>query len=308
MTWLFVGPRLLAGIGQVTKRYATLTGGDFVEMGQRPPASEYDTGFAFVLPFEQQLDLVDEYKKFCKKFIYMTICETETVHPLYGMLVNRYKTLYVASEFCQKVFQRQFPDGDWRILHLHAPPVPERTPAPTASYTFYTIGNVNDPRKNIKALIQALEHCPDARLLIKATCLQEVKIDHPQVTVINGLISDEQMENIHKHGHCYVNCSHSEGVGMGAVEAAMRGKPVIITDYGGLKEYVRTPFEVKCDLGPIGFDDFLFTKDMIWGHPRLEDLVTHMKHCFENRITRWVHPHTLGLMDSIKDELSGASQ
>jgi glycosyltransferase involved in cell wall biosynthesis len=308
MTWLFVGPRLLAGIGQVTKRYADLTGGDFVEMGQSPHRNEYNIGFAFVLPFEDQLNLIDKYKFFCKKFVYMTICETETVHPLYGMLVDRYKTLYVASEFCQKVLQNQFPRGDWRILHLHAPPVPDRPPALASTYTFYTIGNVNDPRKNIKALIQALDHCPGARLLIKATCLQEVKIDHPQVTVINGLISDEQMENIHKNGHCYVNCSHSEGVGMGAVEAAMRGKPVIITDYGGLKEYVRTPFEVKCDLGPIGFDDFLFTKDMVWGHPRFEDLVTHMKHCYENRIIRWVHPHTLGLMDSITDELSGASQ
>jgi glycosyltransferase involved in cell wall biosynthesis len=292
----------------VTKRYASLTGGDFVEIGQRPPNYQYTTGLAFVLPFENQLNLVDQYQVFCKKMIYMTICETETVHPSYGILVDRYKTLYVASEFCQKVFQKQFPNGDWRILHLHAPPVPERISTLGPTSTFYTIGNVNDPRKNIKDLIRALEHCPGARLLIKATCLQNVKIDHPQVTVINGLISDEQMENIHNKGHCYVNCSHSEGVGMGAVEAAMRGKPVIITDYGGLKEYVRTPFEVKCDLGPIGFDDFLFTKDMIWGHPRFGELVTHMKHCYENRITRWGHPHTLGLMDSVKEELSGASQ
>jgi glycosyltransferase involved in cell wall biosynthesis len=307
-TWLFVGPKLLAGIGQVTKRYASLTGGDFVEMGQRPPVMQYDIGFAFVLPFEEQLNLVDQYKVFCKKFIYMTICETETVAPSYGMLVDRYKTLYVASEFCQKVFKKQFPDGDWRILHLHAPPVPCRVAEHSSTYTFYTIGNINDPRKNIKALVAAMEHVPGARLLIKATCLQEVRSEDPRIIIINGLISDEQMENIHMHGHCYVNCSHSEGVGMGAVEAAMRGKPVIITDYGGLKEYVRTPFEVKCDLGPIGFDDFLFTKDLVWGHPRFDDLVQHMKYCYENRITRWVHPHTLGLMDSVMDELSGASQ
>ena len=309
MSWLFIGPRLLAGIGQVTKRYATLTGGDFVEMGHKPPKDQYDTGFAFVLPFEDQLNLVDSYKIFCKKMIYMTICETETVHPLYGLLVDRYKTLYVASEFCQKIFQRQFPRGDWRVIHLHAPrPVTPPLQISAAPYTFYTIGNVNDPRKNTRALLQALDHCPGARLLIKATCLQDVKIDHPRVTVINGLISDEQMENIHKHGHCYVNCSHSEGAGMGAVEAAMRSRPVIITDYGGLKEYVRTPFVVKCDLGLIGFDDFLFTKDMVWGHPKLDDLVANMKYCYENRITSWEHPHTVGLMDSVKDELSGASQ
>jgi glycosyltransferase involved in cell wall biosynthesis len=308
MRWLFIGPRLLAGIGQVTKRYSDLTGGEFVEAGTSPRGQDYDMGFAFVLPFEDQLNLIDQYKVFCKKMIFMTICETETVNPAYGLLVDRYKTLYVASEFCQKVFKKQFPQGDWRILHLHAPEPPRVLILSDSPYTFYTIGNVNDPRKNIGALVKALDQCPGARLLIKATCLQDVKIDHPMITVINGLISDEQMENIHKHGHCYVNCSHSEGVGMGAVEAAQRGRPVIITDYGGLQEYVKTPFVVGCDLGPIGFDDFLFTKDLLWGYPRFDELVQHMMHCYDNRITKWDHPHTLGLMDSVKDELSGTIQ
>jgi hypothetical protein len=44
-----------------------------------------------------------------------------------------------------------------------------------------------------------------------------------------GLLSDEEMENIHALGDCYVSFSSSEGVGMGAVEAALRNKPVIIT-------------------------------------------------------------------------------
>jgi glycosyltransferase involved in cell wall biosynthesis len=305
MNGLFVGPRLLAGIGQVTKRYAALTGGEFVEMGQKALRTQYDVGFAFVLPFAEQLDIVDTYAALCKRMIYMTICETETVHPAYGQLVDRYRTLYVASEFCKKVFERQFPQGDWRILHLYAPRGPE-VPAPAISsgpYTFYTIGNVNDPRKNFGALVRALDYVPGARLLVKATCLQEVRIKDPRVTVINGLVSDEQMENIHKHGHCYVNCSHSEGVGMGAVEAAMRGRPVIITEYGGLKEYVRTPFVVSCTLGPIGFDDFLFTRDLVWGHPSFESLVEHMRTCAEQRITSWDHAHTRGLMDSVPSEL-----
>ena len=302
---LFIGPRLLAGIGQVTKRYAELTGGEFVEMGHEPLERSYDVGFAFVLPFENQLDLVDQYAKLCKRMIHMTICETVTVHPSYGLLVDRYRTLYVASEFCKKVFQKQFPHGDWRIIHLWAPPRPTSPRDLGGPYTFYTIGNVNDPRKNFGALLRALDHVPGARLLVKATCLQPVRIQDPRVTVINGLISDEQMENIHKNGHCYVNCSHSEGVGMGAVEAALRGRPVIITDYGGLKEYVQTPFVVGCTLGPIGFDDFLFTRDLVWGHPSFEDLVRHMQACAEGRITTWDHSRTVDLMGRVSSELEG---
>ena len=114
------------------------------------------------------------------------------------------------------------------------------------------------------------------------------------------------MESVHEAGDCYVNCSHSEGVGMGAVEAALRDKPVIITDYGGLKEYVKTPYVVKCSLCPVGADDFLFTKDMLWGKPDMKELVTHMKHAFENRNT----PHlawkgfTAGVVAAVVSEFS----
>ncbi len=305
MDWLFIGPTTLAGIGQVTKRYSRLVpGGEYVEFGQRPKKERYSRGFAFVLPVENQLALVDHYATFCSKMIYMTICETETVNPAYRMLVDRYPTMYVASEFCKRVFEKQFPEGDWRVLHLYAsaPPSPRHNLV-TNPYIFYTIGNVADPRKNIGALIKALGNFPEARLLIKATCNQPVSIDHPQVTIINGLISDEQMENVHAKGHCYVNCSHSEGVGMGAVEAALRSKPVIITDYGGLKEYVKTPFVVPCTIGPIGFDDFLFTKDLEWGHPIYEELVRHMAACYEQRIVTWDHSHTTGLLTTVPEAL-----
>jgi glycosyltransferase involved in cell wall biosynthesis len=121
--------------------------------------------------------------------------------------------------------------------------------------------------------------------------------------VINGLLSDEALEKIHGSCHCYVNCSHSEGVGMGAVEAALRSKPVIITDYGGLKEYVQTPWVVPCTKGPIGFDDFLFTKDLEWGHPSQEGLITALRDCFQKRATFWDHAHTRNLMTEVTQHL-----
>ena len=304
MKWLFVGPRLLAGIGQVTKRYADLleTQGhetEYIEFGQSPKNSLYDVGFAFVLPIEDHMAVVDGYMTKCTKKMYMTICETETVNPQYGILA-KYKTLYVASEFCKTVFERQFPHVNWKILHLYASdPVP-REPV-SKVYTFYTIGNVIDPRKNIRSLLSAWQECnfPDARLVIKATCVKDFSINIPNLAIINGLITNEQMDKIHQACDCYINCSHSEGAGMGAVEAALHNKPVIITDYGGLKEYVKTPWVVPSPPGPIGFDDFLFTKDMLWGQPDYPSLVRCMKECYETKVRRWDHTHTKNLMNSI---------
>ena len=309
MSFLFIGPTLLAGIGQVTNRYAMLMGGEYVEMGRMPTKSRYDYGFAFVLPIEQQLDAVDKLMSRCSKKVYMTICETETVHPVYGILVDRYKTLYTPSEFCRDVFARQFPKGDWRVIRLwqtaYEGPVKSIVPVSDA-YTFYTIGNIIDPRKNIKMLVEAFLRLgmPGTRLVLKATCHTPVTWKIPNVHVVNGLLDDASLEDIHRQSHCYINCSHSEGVGMGAVEAALRSKPVIITSYGGLKEYVQTPFVVDSStLVPVGINDFLFTPDLLWGRPSLDDLVRHMRACAEQRLTTWDHSFTKGLLGDIGPSL-----
>ena len=305
-SWLFVGPRLLAGIGQVTNRYAEVLRAqghetEYVEFGHPSKKSLYDKGFAFILPIPDQLNIVDRYASLCKDMIYMTICETETVNPIYGILA-KYKTLHVSSEYCKTVFERQFPDITWKILRLFAYEKPWKAPSEQVPYTFYTIGNMLDPRKNLKGLIDAFQRAnfgESARLLIKATCIQPLQISVPGVVVMNGLLPEDALDRIHASCHCYINCSHSEGVGMGAVEAALMSKPVIITDYGGLKEYVKTPWVVPCTLKKIGFDDFLFTPDLEWGDPSTEVLVAHMRDCFEKRVTLWDHSHTKDLMKEI---------
>jgi glycosyltransferase involved in cell wall biosynthesis len=306
-TWLFIGPRLLAGIGQVTNRYAELirTQGqdaEYVEIGQKPKKTRYDKGFAFVLPTDDHIIMVDQYAALCDSVMYMTICETEPVNPAYGNLA-KYGTLYVASDFCKEVFEKQFPDVNWKVLRLYAEGVVSVPKPLSGPYIFYTIGNIMDPRKNIRGLIDAYLRCEfrdAAHLVLKATCHQDVTWRVPGVTVINGLLSDSDLEKVHDQCHCYINCSHSEGVGMGAVEAALRNKPVIITDFGGLKEYVKTPWVVPCTKGPIGFNDFLFTAEQNWGFPSGDELQKCLWDCYEKKVTSWDHAHTRELMQTLK--------
>lgn len=314
MKYVFIGPTLLAGIGQVTNRYVTLLKdmghhAEYVDLSNpHPTLSKYDIGFAFVLPIKYQLDIVDTIMQSCDKRNYMTICETETVSPQYGIFVGRYDTMFTSSKFCRDILSRQFPSISWKILNLYAPPTSSiERPLQTGRrpYIFYTIGNIIDPRKNIRMLLRAFEECdfPNTRLLLKATCNRKVEIDQKNVMVINGLISDEQMHKIHFGSDCYINCSHSEGVGMGAVEAALHHKPVIITDYGGLKEYVDTPFVVPCEVKECGINDFLFTSDLRWGYPSYEKLLITMKRCYITGIRKWDHTYTENLVSSIPEDL-----
>jgi glycosyltransferase involved in cell wall biosynthesis len=319
MDWLVVGPTALSGIGQVTSKYASLLTElgnkvEYVEIGQKPTKTRYDRGFAFILPIAHQMAAVDFYTGLCRDMMYMTVCETEPVNEAYE-LVARFKKVWCPSEFSRRILARQFPECEWKLLHHWSESKIHRAPTNSGPYIFYTIGNIMDPRKNIRRLIEAYLRCEfkdAAHLVLKATCNQPVNWKVPGVTVINGLLSESELEQIHTNSHCYVNFSHSEGVGMGAVEAALRSKPVIITDYGGLKEYVRTPWVVPCTVGPIGFDDFLFKKDHTWGHPSNEVLQKHMWDCFSRKVSHWDHSHTTEIMQSLRrslgpDSCSGGS-
>ena len=308
--WLFIGPTLLAGIGQVTKKYADLMEAEYISFGEQPLKQKYDNIFMFILPIAQQLEMIQKYyKNLSDNIVVMTVCETLTVHPSYEDILQVSKVVYCPSEFARGVLQKQFPKGDFRLLHhwTHVPKLAKPLQS-VRPYIFYTIGNVMDPRKNIQALVYTFLHMKtalgcDIQLVLKATCRQEVNWKVPGVQIINGLLSDDEMDAIHDQCHCYINCSHSEGVGMGAVEAAMRDKPVIITDFGGLKEYVQTPFVVETTPGPIGFDDFLYTKDLEWGHPSRDSLLSQMMKCYEQNLTHWDHSFTRDLVTRVQGHM-----
>ena len=301
--WLFVGPTRLAGIGQVVLKYAEMARGDWVQFGNKITGKAYDDVFVFLLPIDANIKMVQNYySRIGRRLHIMTICETWPVHPSYEGIFRTFPTAnhLTPSQFCADIFERQF-GANLKVVPLWSPekewaPVPDSEP-----YTFYTIGNIADPRKNIQKLIDVFTECKfepgTARLLLKATCSQDVHLDVPGVQVLNGLLSDEDLEEqIHSKSHCYINFSHSEGVGMGAVEAALRKKPVIVTDFGGLKEYVSTPFLIQCTETKVGVRDFLFTSEMTWGEPDSVQLMTFMKECYEKRLDRQDHPETIEMM------------
>jgi len=283
---LFIGPTLMSGIGQHLKKYSTLFPGSTYMEIMEDNIPECEEAFIFALPVPYWLTRIPEMKRKIKHLTCMTVCETETVHEDYGKLFEHFDRIAVPSSFCQRVFTRQFPDTTFYIVHAHIPR-DER-------YTFYHIGNIMDPRKNFRSILEAfvLLNEPNARLVVKATCNSPVNINLPNVQVLNGLVSDDDMHDLHKRCDCYVSFSHSEGVGMGAVEAALQDKPVIITDYGGAVEYIKTPYTIECTLQELEKDDFLFKKGMLWGNPDPNQLLEFMRDAFNKRMKYMNHTHT----------------
>jgi len=307
---ILVGPTPLAGIGQVMIKYAKLLNSKYYVLGQDSIPSGEDV-FIFALPVDHWFQSIPQIQSVSKSVHCMSICETETVHKDYGKLFKMFNKILVPSEFCKKIFKRQFPDTQYEIVrcYSHLNKIQKNInnnnifKFPFDKYIFYHIGNITDPRKNIGQLIEAFYKCEfgdKALLVLKATCNQHVKIDNmPNVVIINGLIPEESLDQLHVNCDCYVSFSNSEGVGMGAVEAAIQDKPVIITEYGGAIEYIDTPYSVSCDLQEIPQDDFLFQKGMKWGKPNQNKLIEFMKDSFNKRLKTMNHNHTRDLMRGV---------
>ena len=289
---IIIGPSLISGIGQQARKYMKLflPNSYYYVFGNTLPESEH--GMIYMLPVKDHMEYLKYARTRVKNLACMTICETETVHEDYGLIMNEFKRVAVPSEFCKRVFSKQFPNNEFYVIHAHVP-VPREKP-----YTFYHIGNIADPRKRFKDILQAFVRLnePNTRLIVKATGKQPIQIQFPRVEVINDLLDDDAMDDLHNRCDCYVTFSHSEGIGMGAVEAALRSKPVIITNYGGAPEYVKTPYTIDCELQELEKDDFLFKKGMMWGNPNFNQLLEFMRHAYDNRVRYMEHNHTKQLV------------
>tara|TARA_B110000444_G_scaffold110352_1_gene104209 strand:- start:2099 stop:3004 length:906 start_codon:yes stop_codon:yes gene_type:complete len=283
---IIIGPGLNTGIGQHALKYSKLFGRGYYLLGDKLPEAE--RGLVFMLPVRWHMEYLTYIRTRVKDLQCMTVCETQTVHPDYGLLFKEFEQIAVPSEFCKSVFSSQFPDTQFYVVRAHIPTPPEKP------YVFYHIGNIQDPRKQFREILRAFIRLNESntRLVVKATCKKDIDIQIPRVTVINGVIPEENMNELHDTSDCYVSFSHSEGVGLGAVEAAMRDKPVIITDYGGAPEYVKTPYLIDCETQKLEEDDFLFQKGMEWGKPNFNQLLNFMRDAYEKRLRYMDHTHT----------------
>lgn len=306
MVDVFIGPTLIAGIGQQLLKYKDLfPGSSYMEATAINHLEPGKNVMIYVLPCEPWFSIIPYIKRISKNVLCMTICETETVHEDYGKIFNYFDTIYTSSSFCKKVFSRQFPKKEFKIIHAYIPrPVKVKSNnmlgIPDNKYIFYHIGNIVDPRKNVSQIVNSFIklNLENSFLVLKATCKQNVQSRYPNVKVINDLLPQAVLDRIHDICDCYVTFSNSEGIGMGAVEAAMKDKPVILPEYGGAPDYIRSDYMITCDTQEIPRDDFLFKKGMIWGKPDVDQLERFMRECWSGQIREVDHSFTRNVVSA----------
>lgn len=107
------------------------------------------------------------------------------------------------------------------------------------------VGHIGHRRKNVLALIQALAQIDHPAVIIGRViagaygeaCIREAQ-KHKHILVIDGLKNDDALlASAYAAADVFVLPSLFETPGIAALEAALAGAKIVITPYGGTKEY-----------------------------------------------------------------------
>ncbi|RAI38086.1 glycosyltransferase family 4 protein [Rhodoplanes roseus] len=108
-----------------------------------------------------------------------------------------------------------------------------------------------------------------ARMVRRATMRQWRR--PPPIVLVTDDLSDGELRALHDRGDCYVSLSRGEGWGLGAFEAALLGKAVIVTGWGGYTAFVTpdTGYLVDWTLVPVrpAVPNASYTPDQSWAEP-----------------------------------------
>ena len=153
-------------------------------------------------------------------------------------------------------------------------------------------------RKNPEAIIAAfLEAFPTrtspVNLLIKtqgaaqapaAARALRTSINDPRVQLWDCTLGRNAMLALVADCDAYVSLHRSEGFGRGPAEAMLLGKPVILTDYSGTRDFAdgSCAIPVDCQLVPVAPGQYPGSEDQCWAEPSVSDAA---------RAMRWVVDH-----------------
>lgn len=197
----------------------------------------------------------------------MTVWETDSLDKNWVKWINQVDKVIVPCELNKDVFLNC---GVIKPIEV-IPHIFKKSTAPSFSlinplqieninddFVYYTIGqwtNRKGIEDTIKAYLNTFDNKDKTCLIVKTFKNNFSEIEKEKIrNRVNSLLdkyknpakvillldeySEDQIESLHNLGDCYFSLCKAEGWGLGAFAAAGKGKPVIITGFGGQLDYL----------------------------------------------------------------------
>lgn len=254
-------------------------------------------------------DIFNKYPN--KKKIGMTVWETDKLHKQWIDDINLADEVIVPCEWNKAVFINS---GVIKPIHV-IPHIYKQQPEIYSNikgildkdYVFYTIGQWHNRKgisDTIKAYLNEFNNEDEVVLLIKTFAFSfkdsEKEIikryvyeivesyENPaKIILILDELNQEQIDAIHTRGDCYVSLCKSEGWGLGAFDAAGRGNPVIMTNYGGQLDFLKVGNHMLIDYNLITVEGMPwiwgYESDQKWAQPDITQASKFMRVMYKDR-------------------------
>jgi glycosyltransferase involved in cell wall biosynthesis len=247
-----------------------------------------------------------------------TVWETDRLPGHWPAILNRLDGLFVPSDWNRRVFRDAGVTVPIAIFPHVPSPEPETTAGALPQlaglgdrFVFYSVAQWSErkaPWLALRAYLAEFDAGAPVAFVLKTDGLDRTRIRrhwrdgfrraHPSVAeavarelaafpaaapvvLIDAPLDAPAMAALHRAGHCYVSLSRAEGWGLGAYEAAWRGKPVIASDVGGHRCFLPAdwPGLVPGRAVPVrgGAAEASYTADQTWAEPELGLARRHMR-------------------------------
>ncbi len=137
--------------------------------------------------------------------------------------------------------RQQMGEEAWQAMaaRMEAMKQPVKKDSP---FVFLSIATSLFDRKGPLNAIRAFREldAPNAKLLLKFNSGMSVTVEgEPNIDCVVGDFSKQEFIELIRRSHCVIYPSSGEGFGLIPLEAMALGRPVIVTDYSGMREYIR---------------------------------------------------------------------
>jgi glycosyltransferase involved in cell wall biosynthesis len=201
--------------------------------------------------------------------------------------------IWAPTEFVRSVYE-EMSEGRVRVVNIRkAIEVPQDVdPYPfhllgvqPGDFVFLCIGDFDSSivRKNplcaVRAFLRAFPRDPDVRLILK---IRRIDPDHwsntesywervlaaiggdPRISILTGDLSKADYFSLVRSANCLVSLHRGEGFGYGPAHAMAYGRPVIVTDFSGTKDYCTpgTSFPIPYRSIPVARGDMNYNEDL----------------------------------------------
>ena len=241
-------------------------------------------------------DAIDKIKFYNRKtkIGLLVVYETENI-PKSWLKFNYYAHFFLTPTYLMKniLINNNFDKPIYVIQHniINKLTMVKKNIKKNNTYIFYTICKIDDPRKNIQNLLNCYLNTftSDDNVLLYIKGYQNNKLpiikkkhNSPKFKIDTCNVSDDEIIQIHQNCDCYISLAHSEGVGLGMLEASTIGNPVITTSYGGQMEYIKYGYFVKYKLDFININYSFFDSSQFWAYPEYKHATKIMRNIFNN--------------------------